>query len=443
MKREIVKSYILSILIILSLVLSWYIWTIKPVYETIEENKVIQDVQIGPKKVLRDIIFPKQLIIHKYQLHYGVTKIEDLDVLLEQFSEWKLKNFEKITNISGNENFLKFVHGTEKLETIYPTPVSIKTMKDNFEEIHLDDLSFNFDRILVSVANKNTQNPKIFFVNYSKQEIYQADVSNINFNVLKRNYYFGVEKFPTYFPYYIKKNNTVFLPEAKTKTYLMTFLTEEIDQELFKDALFIDPKFVKKNTSKSFESFTDGTRLLKVNYKMSNIEYVNPVSIDKTKKEEIESLHQSISFINDHGGFNDNYTLYKNDQQNKFSIFRLNYDNIPVFSKGNFSSIKIKWGNDEAINYSHPLFKLSFPIEREKKTIDLESGYDIISLIKFEKNFDRDLLEDITIAYELSLNDSIGNVAKLEPVWIIKYAGNWKKLSYNNEIGGGNFIGLE
>ena len=60
---ETIKSIILLLLIALSIIFTFSIWTYSPNYETIEETSTI-DISIGKKKTIDEIIKPYKMVFN-------------------------------------------------------------------------------------------------------------------------------------------------------------------------------------------------------------------------------------------------------------------------------------------------------------------------------------------------------------------------------------------
>jgi regulatory protein YycH of two-component signal transduction system YycFG len=58
--------------------------------------------------------------------------------------------------------------------------------------------------------------------------------------------------------------------------------------------------------------------------------------------------------------------------------------------------------------------------------------------------YQADLLEEVTIGYELTENKQKSQIVSLQPIWCYKYNGKWKKIEINgSDKLGGDKDGLE
>ena len=65
LKYENIKSVILTILVGISFLVTWNLWTYQPSYEELENADTVQEVSFSSKKDIKDIVKPDQVIFHK------------------------------------------------------------------------------------------------------------------------------------------------------------------------------------------------------------------------------------------------------------------------------------------------------------------------------------------------------------------------------------------
>ena len=72
MKYENIKSVILTILVGIGLLVTWNLWTYQPSYKELENADTVQEVSLSskPKKDIKDIVKPDQVIFHKEKKYF-------------------------------------------------------------------------------------------------------------------------------------------------------------------------------------------------------------------------------------------------------------------------------------------------------------------------------------------------------------------------------------
>jgi regulatory protein YycH of two-component signal transduction system YycFG len=62
MRYETIKTAILSILVLLSILLTWNLWTYQPNYATMEKNNTVAEVTMSEKQEVKKIVRPDMVL---------------------------------------------------------------------------------------------------------------------------------------------------------------------------------------------------------------------------------------------------------------------------------------------------------------------------------------------------------------------------------------------
>ncbi len=445
MKYETAKTIILTFLVLTSIVFTWGLWTYHPKYDVIPNDQYVQNVSVSNSQVDTSMIVrPSQILIHKNGNHYGMVEEADVNKLLKEMKRWTFDDFENISSTVSKQNFLSFIHGKGKIEIIYSDEIPMNIYQDLFR---IDDKvldSLTFDTIIVPVEKR--QKFVAYFVSVNHRKIYKATVSGASLGGIEQ-FYEKAEKFPRYFAYNVSETKSIFLPEKEVTMRRLQYYTDELDPDKFKEALFSDPSFVKKDTLTFGEEYTDGSRLMDVDFLQKLLLYVNPAagsSISQSNEESSSLIQKSIDFVNGHGGWTDVYRFAEWNRDLRKVVFRLVVNNHPVFNNYGMSEIVQIWGTNEINKYQRPLFRLEIP-DRVSVQTTLLSGQQVVQQLEKMRGFKKELVNGITLGYELVKDQEREKVVILEPAWFCLYGGAWKKISIKDtdEIRGGNAIGLE
>src|SRR5690625_891410 len=91
MKFESVKTFILTILVGLSLLLTFGLWTYQPEHELLNDTSYINEVDIGGiEEAKKDIIEPNHIIFHKDQRYFGYEDPINRQNLYKDIQSWTL-----------------------------------------------------------------------------------------------------------------------------------------------------------------------------------------------------------------------------------------------------------------------------------------------------------------------------------------------------------------
>ncbi|SFA49885.1 Two-component signal transduction system YycFG, regulatory protein YycH [Anoxybacillus pushchinoensis] len=442
MKYETIKSIVLTILVCTSVFFTWSLWTYQPKYDFIENAKYIQNVPVSNVAVdYGTVIQPRYIFIHKNGNHYGITHHPDIYKFMKELKTWTFDHFEDISGTIKKEKFLSFVHGKGQIEIIYPDDIPIEMYRTIFQIEDRDIEKVRFDRIIIPI-DESKQEINVYFICANERRVYKAVAQSASIEHIKQTYYTQAERYTSFLSYDINETKFLFLPARPLVLNRLQYYMDELSTERFKDALFTDPSFVKKDVLAFGEEYTDGSRLMDVDLSKKLLLYVNPAARGEIKTSDPNVLQKSIDFVNDHGGWTDTYYFDRLDENDRKVTFRLFANGYPVFNRYGMAEIIQIWGENEIISYQRPLFTLAIP-DRVSLPITLPSGYEVIDQLKKQKNIQHELIDDIVIGYELIRDTERENIVMLEPAWYCLYNGTWRKVVMTTDERRGDIIGLE
>ena len=452
MKSEHIKSIILSTLVAISLVLSYSLLSYQPAYDVMQNSNYdyVQNVSIGAKKQYKDVVVPTELIVHETNNHYLTTKQNNILPLYRALQKTEISSFSNITSKTSLENYQGITKGKNKVEIIFPTLIPIETLNKvlNIDSKRLQNVLF--DRVIISLSTKQDDSTKIYFANESLNVLYEAIFDNSEVisavEKVKNNYdhYIECSKFE------LDSGKFIYLPKKTVKLKTIEYLTSDIAIDKLKDAIFYDPSKVRKESSSSGDTFTDGTRLMTVSQLNRSLTFVNPTTVEDNSQSPSSLVERSFGFINQHGGWTDHYVLTSIQPDKSEVSFRFYVNNLPVYKN---ATISTKLGTDDVQTFKRPLYKFEYRMEKNESEVELMSGSQIMDVIKKNKTINDSLIKDISIGYETIFNSEkektmsqpyYNRAVELKPVWIIHYGDTYKKIDQDmlSRIGV-NIVGLE
>jgi regulatory protein YycH of two-component signal transduction system YycFG len=443
---ETVKSIVLTTLVLISIILTFGLWTYHPKYDVLQNDEYIQHVSVSNTQVdTAMIVQPSQILIHKNNAHYGIDKDEEKNEILKEIKKWTIDDFEDISSTIPTGKFLSFLYEKQRLELVYPDSIPIDVYRSIFQIKDKGIKNVYFDRIVIPLANKNELS--VYFISTEKRKVYKALASDVTLSEINKLTE-EIDRYPRYFPYAVSETKQIYLPEEEVVMDRLQYYTDELDPDKFKEALFSDPSFVKKDLITFGEEYTDGSRLMDVDFLQRMLLYVNPAARMENSdgNEQNENLIQkSIDFVNEHGGWTDMYHFAKWNKEERKVVFRLTVNGCPVFNEYGMSEIVQTWGGSDLVKYQRPLFRLEIA-DRAHVPKTLLSGHGVIEKLEKIKGLRKGLVKDITVGYELMKDPEREKVIILEPAWFYLYGQTWKKVPIDDqdlEKRGGNVNGLE
>ncbi|MRG87977.1 YycH family regulatory protein [Salinibacillus xinjiangensis] len=421
MNIENIKSAILAVLVLISLLLTIGIWNYSSAnYQTNESDTLNISIN-GEKAELNEAVLPTQMVFHQEGHPLQFTDKTKEGEFYQALKEWDFRIYEDKTNVNINEE-------QTYVELIYPEniPVSLLPRMFNIGEDGLN-ADWDFNRLYL-VLNNESNTIDVVFQSTVHERVMRTEVRETEAFQQVRQYMQSDDSFVHLLRYEV--NNQVFyLPEEKLKLANQTYTTNNIPLEPIIHNLFQDPENVREYRGR----YSDGYRLLEKHQVYSNqyyMKYKNPISGEFLEREEL--ISQSLTFVNNHDGWTDDYMLFDILEGNSSIQYQMLFNGYPVMSR--LGQIEQKWLDRELDTYVRPLIRLSTPLSQEHNTV--RSGSEIIQILETEpRRFPEKSIEDIQIMY--TMNEKQGyssDIISLEPQWFIKYNGTWAPIPTEDSL---------
>ncbi|WP_242271636.1 YycH family regulatory protein [Bacillus cereus group sp. BfR-BA-01310] len=443
MSMENFKTIVLINLVVISLFLTFNLWTYVPDSTSMQNTKFVQgNEDINPIKI-SEIVRPSSVIIHKEKNHYVSENKENVDSIYKILENGELHDFREITGSVPKGDFLSYVHGEEKIEFVFPTNIPLDTIKSmfNIKDKNIES-NRSFNRIIIDPSRSKDQEIKVNFVSYdTSRKIYQATLTGAYVKDIlnAQNQLITVAR--PYFEYQINDTKKLFLPDGITELSKVEYITSKLEVDTFKNALFSDPRYLSPISEKTKETFTDGIRSMEIDKSNAMLKYKNSaVHSDKTTDNAI-ILQKSFDFVSGHSG---TLKSYRFDYISKGKTsFRLYEGGLPVFNADGIAELKQAWGSGEVMQYERPLYNLSFSLPNKQPTTSLASGHTVMTSLENNPEIDKNSIQDVGIGYKLSLEPSINarKMGILQPIWYVKYDEEGKQQIFEWSEGGLNGLG--
>ncbi|OZU89442.1 hypothetical protein CIL03_06955 [Virgibacillus indicus] len=429
MKLETAKTLALIILIGISLLLTYGLWSYQPSGDTLQNPTYEAETSLGgTKESKKSLIEPESVIFHADNSYYGFSDPLKQRELYNEMQSWVLNNFET----GPPKDILEQSH---LVELVFPDELPMNILNSNslfnfndketvFPSWHFNRVYFTFESETASLqahfVSANGQQEATAYINDSANyEQLWSYVSNMDFEVLQEYMLFNEENTPIYIP-----ANRIELPGY-------SFTIEKLDPNLLINALFRTPSAVRPIYNNGERLYTDNQRQIRVFENGSSMEFYNPYPEDYERTESLKLIDQSILSINDHFGWTQEYNLL--DVEENTVRYLMYYDGYPVFDSShlNLNIIEQRWINQDLSIYQRPLYTLetSFPID----SVELPSGSDIIHYLENNpaSNYNIENITDLQIGYRLNFQGEDDSII-LVPAWYMNYNGSWLEFKFSD-----------
>ncbi len=438
MSMENFKTIVLINLVVISLFLTFNLWTYVPDSTSMQNAKFVQGNEGMNQTKISDVVRPTSIIVHKDKNHYGSRREADIESIYKPLEVGELHDFKEISITKGD--FLSYVHGEGKVELVFPTDIPFDAVKSMFNmKEKSTDKPKHFNSILLDPSRSKDQEIKINFVSDGDNfKIYEAKLSGVYLkDIVNAQNQFIVSAKP-YFDYQLNDMKKLFLPDGTTELNNITYISSNLAVDTFKNALFSDPRYLSPITEMSKETFTDGIRSMEIENDRHMLKYKNSSVLTEKTIDNLMLLQKSFEFVSGHSGSLDSYRL---DYMNKGeTVFRLNEDGYSVFNEDGLAELRQIWGSEEVMEYERPLLSLNTKGIEQKVT--LPSGHVVIASLENNPEIKKQVIKDIGIGYKLSLD---GQVVRLQPIWYVKLVEDetGKQKIYEWSEGGLNGLGSD
>ena len=386
---ELVKSVVLFLLVMLSIVLTFINWTYTSDYEYIEKTEV-KEIEIGTKKSIDEVIKPYKMIFQADEGLTGTSSNVAIKDIMSAFGEWTALDLEQV-NSNVSPNYLNEMIRTNNRLTLFfsgEVPFSMFHSILKFTNKELPETTFN------SIINIHIFEHLGFFIYYVERCIAFA------FDLCIGIIFFGRLKY--------------------------MYINNDLSPELFKNVLFTNPNNVNRkeeNVINKRYSYSDGISEMTVDSAYKSLTYVYPAAESNGGNLPSKIAKDSFDFVNDHGGFTGDYRYVSMNLSENQMQYQLYSQGLPVYSHQITTCITTNWGDNHIFRYNRPSFSLDLDITAENEIKELPSGTEVVEKMETYKKFVLSDIDDLVVGYYLSQDEN--ELFSLEPNWFVMYKGSW------------------
>lgn len=418
MKFETVKSFILTILVGVSLLLTFSLWSYQPNYKPFYNSSYINEVDLGgTEETKKEIVRPDSIIFHKNHSYFGFEDPTYQQRLYEDMQSWTLNDF-RIREGNGRPT------NDLQVEVIFSDALPMEIANSLFKfnkEVSLP--SWSFKRMFITF-NEESLSLKVQFLSLDDHEKAEAVINNSKVYEQLWSHISSLKELDEYILY--EPNYTpIYLPANKVEMTRRSLAVKSVRPNMLVNALFSNPSVVSLNIGEAY--FSDGQRGMRVLQDGRSIEFINPIEANYERVDPVDLLDNSIMNINEHKGWTNAYKLEVIDKSINRVRYRQQYEGYPVYDSNNLTIIEQQWRNRELYQYFRPLFSLDNSLGSDP--VELPSGNAIVDYLKNNSNYNSDKIKDIRVGYHLVYLDNTSYSITLEPAWYMNYNEDWKELT--------------
>jgi len=453
--KELTKTILLNVLVILSFLLTFMLWNKQPKFEFISPATYVTSNQIGQAMEMEDLIMPEAIIFH-----YGNdkhTKATNRDamyrIMRNQMAKWYFSDFTPVS--LTRLKWEAIAQEKMGLEITYRSTVPVSVMNQLFTfHDEINEIQ-GIDRIWL-YYEETEDTVFALFISNEEQRILRARTA-VNVKDLRDSYLrlgatlpeqiakvYEEEKEPVRYNNYAFWN-VYYVPKGsiRMKQYHYNYLPIT-DQQLIQ-SFFLDPTLVKQVVERDDTTiFTDGSRSIQIRPNQQTLTFTNPaLQQGDDQLTEDDKLQGVISFINVHLGWTDDYQLEQIEARSDGTeqyVFRQYLDSFPLISDAQTADvISVTSEKGHVVSLKRSL--IDFDTHFYEKDWVLMSGHELFNLLR-ERHTDVGSIRNIYLAYHMKLKQGY---VELIPSWVIQKATGKDLIidARSQTQGGGRVNGLE
>lgn len=431
MNFEVIKTYLLIILVLMSLFLTFALWNYKPNLELLssDDSMFANEVDLGGKEEMkRTLIEPRMIMFHHNKHYYGLKTPLETRKLYHNMQEWILKDFQAGAVVENEID-------DYQVEIIFANALPIEIIRSLFTINEEDTLpNWSFQQMFISF-NDTTSTLDVTFLSIDGHQQVKYVVNDRKAYAHLSSYIEKPDELSEYILFSSGSGDIpIYLPEDQSEVKSRSLAVKKINAVLLIDHLFRTPPLVNTNTMESY--FTDGQRRMSVPQEGRSLEFINPIHSNEKRTDVLELLDLSIEDINLHKGWTNDYKLADIDMREDLVRYRMFYDGYPVYNNNDLSIIEQQWRNQDLHLYRRPLFSANILLGGN--TVKLASGTEVINYLMQHEKYQLSNIKDIQVGYKLTFFEGTSYDLTLEPAWYMNYNGNWYEVRLDDYMRGGS-----
>jgi regulatory protein YycH of two-component signal transduction system YycFG len=428
---EKLKTVILSVLIVLSLLQSYWLAYSMPGLAARVRTGIdyVNTEQMGPPEQIENVIFPESIVLHMGQSEHTVLypPTNFYDLVYRKIQAVGFKSITRYPRVGYDWNQIRDKKkGVELRFDGVPVSLLGKQMKLEGDLVFMAD---RIDRIWIYM-DEDTELVHAFLFSSDGRTVYEASRTDVTARDVEE--YIGFGQYGTSY----KPDGDIYLPEISIEAVEAVVNYKTYTPEQMQRSLFFDP-----GTTRTLENlngaliFTDGKRGLQIEQNGKWASYTNPAAPQTTQNDTTENVLASLQFINEHGGWDGLHryvpVISSTDagtagEDGRTVLFQQYYGAYPIISDElyKFGYMRLLLQQGIVTEYERSLMTLD-SAAKMKTTRWLPGGEILRSTLRA-----MDRRSEIRSVYPaVRVNPSLGGQSlSLEPVWAARYEDGTQRI---------------
>ncbi|TCS80784.1 YycH family regulatory protein [Tepidibacillus fermentans] len=357
--REKVKSIILFLLVINSLILTWILIYYSPNNGNTQISEFLPRARFGQKLSTEKVLGFERMILHFGNNRHTVL-YPGSNLFQKLLQEIKNESFYDFVLQQQPIEWKEIIENQKGIELILPVSMPKAFLKNILMISPITEIPDQVNRIWI--INHSQTMPIVYFINDHEDKVYAAktsitstkldDLLNSDLHLPLYSYLISNQPNKKIVSFY-------YLPEEEVEIQVPRRSMVQITDDHLIQLLFLDHTAVRKVYDQNGGQrmiYTDGSSSLQVYAKEHYLNYFQSISNGQKNLDLEKDLKTAINYINQHGGFGGSYFLTssqilgKNLWEFEFNQY---FNGIPVTDKELFQ-YRLQMNNGSIIFFERP-----------------------------------------------------------------------------------------
>ncbi|MCU5747098.1 two-component system activity regulator YycH [Staphylococcus sp. SQ8-PEA] len=441
--KEHIKTVILALLVLMSLVLTYMTWKFTPDLQTVEKqdnSKESSSQAIGKVNSARmnEVVTPYQIIHSKKDHPEGMAaKRKNVKRVLAPIENQRVTHSDRM---HSEHNLIIPDLSSEFLVLDFTYDMPLATYLGDVLNISAKvPTHFKFNRLIID----ESQDKKIqlYAISKNRHDVVRMTLSSktSKVNQTVKSLHKDMEPYVEMITNKdtIDSATHIFAPKSPKNLKSYRTIYNHINVDKMNNVLFND-SVVVRSAKNGATTYNNNTGVANYDNKTEKYKY-NNLSEDKaTSKNMHETIPGTFDYINEHGGFTDDFRLFHSDNKTGQLTYQMFLNGRPTFNRDNLNSINVSWSDGGIYSYECALLKSNVTIDSGEKQSKLPGAEKVRASLANNPDINFEKVSNITIGYKRVDQPDKDDIevqrnSEFTPQWYIEYDGKW--YAYDNDGG--------
>lgn len=409
----------LTVVVVISLVLSWAIWTNPFPYEGSRESLSNKQSQYTTQS-MGDVYLPTKAIQTDRSGKQSQLYSQRTSLVLnakKELRHWKLSHTTTIKR-DNSDVYLSYLRRRNSLMLTYPDEIPSTVFNETFSQSVDTSKISQLNHIVIPLNGQH----EIYLLSDHRYSVYRLHVDKGNFKKI-RQLLTGMQKI-TVDHKIINGTAVVMYPRSFELPVLGYQLTSQNIDNLTANLMSTNRhNTITTNRSGNETVYTDGTnKRVLYNWQNGTLKYENYLS-----KEDREATSQIYSHfyskLASTGIPLDSLRYDSASDHGRKLNYRTYVDSFPIFSSNGYGEITLESKQNGNERYWLSLYSLQVPLPIKHQLVKLPSSTEVINQLHQSSHFKE--IKDLRVGYSWQTDTQNKQLVKLVPTYFVKYRGNW------------------